>query len=265
MAEPQIETRTMLVDDAAAIRSVLRMLLSHEGHKIVGEFGHGAKLLASVAQLKPHIICLDFNLPDSDGLSLLKEIHAAHPEVAVVMITANENPALEHEAAEAGATGFIRKPFTQDKIIKDLRQVVHAQRLMAAARRPGGNSPIEIRARAVIADDSKAMRQLLALILPQAGVEVVAVGFDGKQATELVAEHKPDIVCLDVDMPVMGGLEALKIIHAQNPTVKVLMVTANANRQIFAEAAQAGAKGYILKPYQPEKVIQAISQLIQTK
>ena len=263
MTQPLGETKVILVDDANAVRSVLRMVLSYEGYKIVGDFGGGAKLLAAVASSKPNIVCLDFNLPDSDGLTLLKEIHAKHPEVAVVMITGSDDPNLEQEAAKAGAAGFIHKPFSQEKIITDLRQVVQAQTAMAKVGNGAGFTVVESRATAVIADDSNAMRRLLSTILMQSGVEVVGEDSNGKEATELVATHKPDLVCLDVDMPVMSGVEALKIIHVQQPKAKVLMITANANREVFAEAAKSGARGYILKPYQPEKVTQAISQLLR--
>ena len=60
----------------------------------------------------------------------------------------------------------------------------------------------------------------------------------------------------------MSGLEALKIIHSQNPATKVLMITSIASRDVATQAVSAGAKGYILKPFHPDKVIQSISQIL---
>ncbi|MBI4937667.1 MAG: response regulator [Nitrosomonadales bacterium] len=255
--------RILIVDDSASIRSMLHALLNSEGYEVVGELGSGAKLLATIAQLNPHIVCLDYDLPDADGLSLLKEIHAANPQVAVVMITGSDSHNLEYAAAEAGAAGFIRKPFSQDLVIKGLRQVAYAQKLlMIAARKHNSFEGKPCRAKAVIADDSKSMRQLLAAILAHAGIEVVGEACDGRQAVELVSKHQPDIVCLDLEMPVMSGLEALKIIRSRNPAVNILMITSLSSRDAAMQAASAGARGYILKPFHPDKVTQSISRIL---
>ncbi|OHC70079.1 MAG: hypothetical protein A2045_05585 [Rhodocyclales bacterium GWA2_65_20] len=106
------------------------------------------------------------------------------------------------------------------------------------------------------------MRLLLRAILGRAGVAVVGEAWDGRQAANLVAEHRPDLVCLDIDMPVMNGLEALQAIRAAQPGVKVLMVTGSTNREAIMQAGKAGARGYILKPFHPDKVIEAIGKLL---
>lgn len=263
MAQLPNGIRILIVDDSASIRSMLHALLSSEGYEVVGELGSGAKLLDTIAQLKPHIVCLDYDLPGADGLFLLSEIHAANPQAAVVMITGSDSHNLEYAAAEAGAAGFIRKPFSQELVIKGLRQVAYAQKLLMVAARK--HNPFEgkpCRARAVIADDSKSIRQLLAAILTHAGIEVAGEACDGRQAVDLVSRNKPDIVCLDWEMPVMSGLEALKIIRSQNQATKVVMITSMASRDAAMQAASAGAKGYILKPFHPDKVTQTISQIL---
>ena len=180
------------------------------------------------------------------------------------MITGSGSHNLEYAAAEAGAAGFIRKPFSQDLVVRGLRLVAYAQKLLTVAARK--RNPFEgkaCRARAVIADDSKTIRQLLAAILAHAGIEVVGEACDGKQAVDLVSKYQPDIVCMDLEMPVMGGLEALKIIRNQNPATKVVMITSIASREATMQAVSAGAKGYILKPFHPDKVTQSISQILE--
>ena len=101
--------KVIVVDDAAAVRGMLRAVLTDEGYSVVGDLASGGHLLSAVAQMQPDIVCLDYNLPDGNGLDLLREIHAAHPTVAVVMITGATDPDLESAAAEAGAAGFIRR------------------------------------------------------------------------------------------------------------------------------------------------------------
>ncbi len=263
-----IKTKTptakiIIVDDSNTIRSVLRSLLASEGHEILGEFSSGRNLIEAVGEFEPNIICLDYNLPGVNGLDLLKEIHTAHPGVAVVMITGNESSALEKAAADAGASGFIRKPFTQAKIIKDIHQVVLAQRILLAAQQAKkSNTEGAAHASVVIADDSSAMRMLLAAILADANFNVVGQACDGKQAVELVEKHCPDFVCLDIEMPVMTGLEALSEINLAQPNTKALMISSSADRDRVILANEMGARGYIIKPYQPSRVIDAITKLM---
>lgn len=264
MAQSHSKFRVVVVDDSASMRNVLRELMRNEGYNVVDEMGSGAKLLESMEQAKPHIVLLDYNLPDIDGLTLLKQIHASHPRVSVVMVTGSDKRELEAEAAEAGAAGFLHKPFTQEQICNVLKHVAHAQQLLHEvedkAKRSGNKPP---RARAVIADDSQTLRQLLHAILVHAGVEVVGEASNGVQAVELAAKHQPDFMCLDFEMPEMNGLEALKMIHSQYPAIKVLMITSNAKRESVVLTAKYGATGYIIKPFHPDKVAEAITHLIE--
>ncbi|MGE5469082.1 MAG: response regulator [Ignavibacteria bacterium] len=267
MSNPPL-AKVLIVDDAASVRSMLRALLSEEGFRVVADLASGGGVLAAVERFEPDIVCLDQNLPDIDGLEVLKQVHAAAPTVAVVMITGNVDAGLESQAAEAGAAGFIRKPFSPDRVLKELTQVAHTRRLLAAAQQaPAGGTPSAVaatppRARAVIADDSATMRLLLKAILERVGVAVVGEASDGKQAVELVGRHRPEIVCLDLDMPVMNGLEALQAIRAGHPDAKAMMVTGNGSRDAIVQAGKAGARGYILKPFRPEKVAEAIGKLL---
>jgi len=255
--------KVLIVDESAAVRSTLRALLADEGYIVVGDLASGGRLLELVPQFAPDIICLDYSMPGSNGLELLKQVQAAHPALAVVLITSNTDPALEEIAAEAGAAGFIRKPFSADNILMELRQVAHTQRLLASMHQSAGTLTVKApKARAVIADDSTTTCMLLAVILAKANIEVVGEAHDGEQAVKLVAELQPDLVCLDVGMPVMDGMEALKVIRAASPDIKVLMITGNASRDMIMGATKAGAKGYILKPFHPDKVMDILTKLL---
>ncbi|MEW6165439.1 MAG: response regulator [Pseudomonadota bacterium] len=255
-------TRVLIVDDAAALRLVLRAFFTGLGCEVVGELASGGGVAEAVARLKPELVCLDYNLPDADGIGLLRAIHAEHPAVAVVMITGDLSPELEADAAEAGAAGFVRKPFTQERMAVEVRQILQAQDLHKRFLADQSHAVKQARARAVVVDDSVTMRRLLASILRHARVDVVGEAADGRQAIEVVAQRQPDLVCLDVDMPVMNGLDALPQMLAACPQARVLMVTARAGREMVAQAAQRGAKGYLLKPFFPEKVVEAVDRLL---
>ena len=256
--------RVFVVDDAASMRSLLRAVVTQEGHQVVGELPCGRGFHEALQHLQPDIVCLDNNLPDSTGLELLKTAHLAHPRLSVILITGDTNPTLERTAAECGAAGFIRKPFTPDTIIKELRQVAHAQRLLRLSKaevESSADKPAP-RARAVIADDSATIRLLLSSILQNAGIQVIAEASDGEQTIRLVTQHKPDMVCLDMEMPLKNGLEVLQSIRSTQPTVKVLMVTGQSSREAVMQAGKLGARGYIFKPFQVEGVVAAVNKLL---
>ncbi|MBK7049874.1 MAG: response regulator [Rhodoferax sp.] len=256
-------TKILIVDDATAVRSLLNNVLTAQGYEVVGQLASGAGLLEAIVKTNPDIVCLDYHLPGSDGMGLLREVHGAHPDVSVVMITGDKDHGLEEAAADAGAEGFISKPFSLAKLVQDLSQVVQAKRLLMSLRQPSTDlAQVPSRATAVIADDSAVMRFLLSSILTSAHINVIGSATDGKQAVSMVTELSPDIVCLDWDMPVMNGLGALRFILAARPKTKAVMITGRSDREAIVQAVQAGAKGYIVKPFHPDKVMSVIGKLL---
>lgn len=259
---PTVAPTILIVDDAPSLRSALRTFFNDEGYRVVGDLARCAGVIEAVAQMKPDIVCLDHELPDGNGIDLLRKLHADFPDIAIVMITGSGAAELEAEAAEAGAAGFLRKPFSQASMGREIRQILQMQSMHRLYASAAGFAVTTARARAVVVDDSATLRKLLASILHHAGVEVVGEAPDGQRAIEVVNKFKPDIVCLDVDMPVMNGLDALAQIHRDLPSAKVMMITGRSDREMVKIAAQRGARGYILKPFIPEKVIEAIDKLL---
>ena len=94
------------------------------------------------------------------------------------------------------------------------------------------------------------------------GIDVVAEASDGRQAVELTRQLKPSLVTMDLDMPVMNGLGALRFILAARPKTKAVMITGRSDREAIVQAVQAGAKGYIVKPFHPDKVMSVIGKLL---
>lgn len=256
-------TRVMVVDDSAAMRAVLCSLLRQEGYRVVGELADGNSLMSAIQRSQPEIICLDQHMPGSDGLSLLREVRAANPEIAVIMITASNDLATRQTAVGAGVAGFLAKPFSPAQILGELKQVDHARKLLLQTAQARGAAVAATGGlRAVLADDSSTMRMLLCAILQDMGLTVVAQASDGLEAVDMVKQHLPEIVCLDVEMPKLGGLEALGRIHNAHPDVRIVMVTSDAARDTVRQAISAGASGYILKPYEAEQVQSTLRRIL---
>ena len=113
----------------------------------------------------------------------------------------------------------------------------------------------------LIVDDAAFMRMMLKDILQKNDFEVVAEAENGKVGVAAYQKFKPDIVTMDITMPEMNGIDAVKAIKAVDANAKIVMVSAMGQPMVI-EAIQAGANDFIVKPFQPERVIEAISKVL---
>jgi DNA-binding NarL/FixJ family response regulator len=126
-----------------------------------------------------------------------------------------------------------------------------------------GGTPSQV-ARLLIADDHALVREgLRTLLSGKVGIEVIAEANDGQQALTLCRELEPDLVLMDVRMPVMDGLEATKKIKQEMPKTSVVMVTMHENADYLFEAVKAGAAGYVLKDASGERLLSAVRRTLE--
>jgi two-component system chemotaxis response regulator CheY len=116
----------------------------------------------------------------------------------------------------------------------------------------------------LVVDDNDTTRAMLRGILRQEGADVVGEAKDGPTALAACRKLKPKLVCLDVLMPNSNGLDVLKEIRGESPDIRVLMVTGSADRETVQTAIQAGASGYVVKPFNAARVVDAVLQAFQT-
>lgn len=114
----------------------------------------------------------------------------------------------------------------------------------------------------LICDDAIFMRTMIADILKQAGFEVVGQAETGAEAVERYRELKPDLVTMDIVMPDMGGIDAVREIIAEDPNAKILMCSAMGQQALVIEAIQAGARDFVVKPFQPSRVLEAVQRVL---
>ncbi|MGN8770939.1 response regulator [Paenibacillus barengoltzii] len=116
--------------------------------------------------------------------------------------------------------------------------------------------------RILIVDDAAFMRMMIRDILTKNGFEVVGEAQDGAQAVEKFKELHPDLITMDITMPEMDGIAALKEIKKLDPNAKVIMCSAMGQQAMVIDAIQAGAKDFIVKPFQSDRVIEAINKTL---
>ncbi|MDP4088232.1 MAG: response regulator [Bacillota bacterium] len=117
-------------------------------------------------------------------------------------------------------------------------------------------------ARVLIVDDAAFMRMMIKDILEKNGFEVIGEANNGVKAVEIYKKEKPDVVTMDITMPDMDGIEAVRQIKAFDPAAKVIMCSAMGQQTMVMDAIRAGARDFIVKPFQSDRVLEAIKKVV---
>lgn len=125
-----------------------------------------------------------------------------------------------------------------------------------------GKEEFSLGKKVLIVDDAAFMRMMIKNIITKHGYEVVGEAENGKQAVALYSELKPDLVTMDITMPEMDGIESVKAIRSLDQNANIIMISAMGQQAMVMDAIQAGAKDFIVKPFQQERVLQAIERVL---
>ncbi len=117
--------------------------------------------------------------------------------------------------------------------------------------------------RVLVVDDAAFMRMMIKDILKKGGYEVVGEAEDGLKAIDKFKELKPDLVTMDITMPEMDGITAVKEIRKIDPDATIIMCSAMGQQAMVIDAIQAGAKDFVVKPFQPDRVLEAVRKVLQ--
>lgn len=116
--------------------------------------------------------------------------------------------------------------------------------------------------RILVVDDAAFMRMMIKNILSKNGYEIVGEAENGQVAIELYKKLKPDLVTMDITMPEMNGIDGVKAIREFDPNANIIMCSAMGQQAMVMEAIQAGAKDFIVKPFQQDRILQAIGRVL---
>lgn len=117
----------------------------------------------------------------------------------------------------------------------------------------------------MVVDDSPIIVKKLTVLLQTFGYKVVHSASNGKEAVEAYQKYQPDVVTMDITMPEMDGIEATQTIISDFPEAKIVMITSHGQENMVLDALKAGAKGYVLKPFQQQKVYETIQKACKRK
>lgn len=114
----------------------------------------------------------------------------------------------------------------------------------------------------MIVDDAIFLRHVLKAIIAESAHTVIAEASNGREAIHMYKIHKPDLITMDITMPDMDGITAVKEIRLHHPQAKIIMCTAMGQHKMVLEAIAAGARDFIVKPFQSDRVLQSIANVL---
>ena len=117
--------------------------------------------------------------------------------------------------------------------------------------------------RILLVDDAIVIRLMLTRILTSAGYKIAGEAGDGQEAVEKYKELKPDLVTMDITMPNMSGIDAVRAIKAYDPEARIIICSAIGQKSMILEAIKAGARNYIIKPFEREKVLAIVAAALR--
>lgn len=269
--------KVLIVDDNAVSREILKEQIDAFGiEAITVDSGKAAiETVKNPPDQKPFdLVIMDWRMPEMDGIEaskmILNDKSISHMPMAI-MVSAFGREEVAREAAKIGISNFLMKPINQsllfDTIVNMFDMDKSGMTIQNTATQDDESADVRIDGMKILLVEDNAINQEVATeILSNAGA-LVEIANNGKEAVDAVAAHAYDLVLMDLQMPVMGGYEATKIIRGnrKNQNLPIIAMTAHAMQGVEAECKAAGMNDYISKPIDPGNLFLTILKWAKPK
>ena len=251
----------LVIDDERLLCDLLQRSLREHGHEVFAAY-NGKEGLASFRQRRPRFTLLDLNLPDINGIEVLKEIRQIDPESAVIILTGCATDQLERQARDLGITDFLIKDLSFEVLIGAVQRAVQEPgKPVGSPTTPvgtaGAPATLQEERSILIVDDDAQMRDMLTQYLSNYGYRVLSAQ-DGPAAVSLAERERPHLIVLDLDMPGMDGVEVLRALRAKRYAGGVMLLTGVQDEKSLKEALDLGSIDIVGKPADLERIRLAI-------
>jgi DNA-binding NtrC family response regulator len=251
----------LVVEDDPELRELYAAYLEDEGFT-AARAADGLEALLQIKRVRPANVVLDLLMPRLGGLDALRRIKAFDPSIRVVVVTGAEDSALPGQALALGASAILKKPVAAETLLLALTETSPAGSPVSdVATTVPTTPPTRQAGRVLVVDDEAEVRALLEDFLAPKGYRVRSVA-DGAAALREVLKEAPDLVLLDIDIPQLDGLEALRAIRGVTREVRIVMISGKASLDMAKRALVYGAFDYIAKPFDLDHLSEVVAAAV---
>lgn len=255
--------RVLLVDDEEDFLLSSAQALERRGFQ-VDVAPNGVTALEKIDRVEYQIVVLDVKMPDIDGLEVFRILRQRHPSLPVVMLTGHSSLEDAFQTSRDGIADYLDKPIDMDELARRLRGIVQQQQAQAeSGDRVEGEGAGET-VRVMVVDDETDFLQSVKAVLERRRLSVTTAE-SGEAALGLLAENLVDVIVLDVKMPGMSGLDVLRRVRRDYPSVQVILLSGHPSVDAAVEGVRLGASEYLQKPPDIEHLAGTIRKLHQEK
>jgi signal transduction histidine kinase/DNA-binding response OmpR family regulator/HPt (histidine-containing phosphotransfer) domain-containing protein len=267
--------RVLVVDDSPNVLAVLQTMLQALGFPalLVGTAEEGLEEFSRARATDPFdLVILDWKLPGMDGFEAARRILADHPDGTrprIIMLSADEAETCLRTCAELGLDGFLAKPVTASSLFDAIMTAFGAQIISKDAPEPQAApvNPCLSGSEVLLVEDNLFNQQVAKELLEKVGGIHVTLAANGLEAVQLVRARPFDLVLMDIQMPVMDGLEATRIIRREHPDARlpILAMTAHALVQHRQLCLEAGMDDVVTKPFSIHDLLGVLGHWISAR
>ncbi|MBI5177936.1 MAG: response regulator [Nitrospinae bacterium] len=246
--------RILVCESTKTVSRLLKMMLTKYGFEVL-EAKNGAEALEVARRELPEVLITSNVLGDMEGYELCHTLMSETRTAGIrsILLSSNVTGEEMEKAFEAGANHFLSKPIKEGELVN----ILYLMEREEEERRPE---------RILIVDDSAGARMVIQQELAPFW-ENLHIAKNGSEAIQIAKKIRPDIITMDVEMPVMGGLEACKKLKEDPATedIPVVFITANDTTELREQGFEAGGAEYFTKPFRPRQLADFIAILIESK
>jgi PAS domain S-box-containing protein len=273
---PEIGRKALIVDDNEITREVLRGQLEMlEFTPVCVDTGEAAieQLERASAEETPFdLVLMDYRMPGMDGIEASKMMKR-HTSLAhipiIIMVTAAGSEEVVQMAQTAGIDAFITKPCTPALLFDSLMDAFGRKDVKIMTRRSSDQMPPELKSclegiHVLLAEDNTLNQEIAVEILQGAGI-LVEIANNGREAVDKATTSRYDLVLMDIEMPVMSGYEATRLIrsHKAQESLPVIAITAHVLEGVREQCLEAGMNDYISKPIEMDSMLAKIAEWVK--
>ena len=264
MSENTEKIRLLIVDDEAEFLMSSTKALNRRGFE-VDVAPNGVTALEKVEASDYDVVILDVKMPDIDGIEVFRQIRRTQPLLPVILLTGHSSLGDAFLTSKEGVTDYLSKPIEIDELIKVVREAVVQAKLY---REPDETEdPAREHSelvRIMLIDDEVDFLVSMQRVLQRRNLEV-STADSGETALALLRETLVDVAVLDLKMPAMDGIEVLRRIKSDFPSVDVIILTGHPSVETAMEVINLGANEYLKKPPQISELVTTIRKLYEAR